>query len=88
MNEYMIAFSSFYKAVYAQEKVQEKRVRATLKKTPPGLLKSCGYALFFKSDDIGSIVAFLQDSMIDNRGVYEVEQENGKPYYNMIMGLV
>ncbi|WP_130863887.1 DUF3343 domain-containing protein [Bacilliculturomica massiliensis] len=84
MNEYMIAFSSFYKAVYAQEKVQEKKIRATLKKTPPGLMKSCGYALFLRTNDIDSLVAYLEDSFIDNRGVYRVEQEDGKAYYRMI----
>jgi len=80
----MIAFSSFYKAVYAQEKVQEKKIRATLKKTPPGLMKSCGYALFLRTNDIDSLVAYLEDSFIDNRGVYRVEQEDGKAYYRMI----
>lgn len=88
MNEYMIAFSSFYKAVYAQEKVQEKRIRATLKKTPPGLLKSCGYALFLKTGDIEGLVAFLEGNHINNQGVYKVEQENGKSFYRPVMNLI
>lgn len=88
MNEYMIAFSSFYKAVYAQEKVQEKKIRATLKKTPPGLLKSCGYALFLKTDDIGGLEAFLEESLISNQGVFKVEQENGKSFYRMVTSLI
>lgn len=84
LTEYMIAFSSFYKAVYAQEKLQEKRIRATLKKTPPGLLKSCGYALFFTTNDIAGVVSHLDDAMIRSSGVYRVEKENGKSSYKMI----
>lgn len=80
----MIAFSSFYKAVYAQEKLQDKKIRATLKKTPPGLLKSCGYALFFAAADIKSVVSYLDDAMIRSNGVYRVEKENGKSSYKMI----
>lgn len=88
MNEYMIAFSSFYKAVYAQEKLQEIGLRATVKKTPPGLMKSCGYALFVMTNDIGGAVSFLDESMIGNRGVYRVDQENGKPAYRMVSSLL
>lgn len=34
MKDYVIAFSSFYKAAYAQEKLQEQQIRSTLKKHP------------------------------------------------------
>ena len=40
MNEYVIAFSSFYRAMYAQEKLQENRIGADLRKIPPNVLKS------------------------------------------------
>lgn len=84
MTEYMIAFSSFYKAVYAQEKLQERKIRATLKKTPPGLLKSCGYALFFATSDIAGAVSHLDNAMIRNNGVYRVVVENGKSSYRTV----
>lgn len=84
MSEYMIAFSSFYKAVYAQEKAQEKNVWATLKKTPPGILKSCGYALYFKTDDVRGLVEFLDQSLIDNRGVYRIAREAGETTYQPV----
>jgi hypothetical protein len=57
--EYLIAFSSFYKAIYAQEKLQERRIRVTVKKLPPELIKSCGYALYMKTDSIQNVLTAL-----------------------------
>jgi len=72
MNEYVIAFSSFYKAVYAQEKLQERGIKTSLKKTPANLLKSCGYALYLKGDKVSSAKEILSQSRIDWRGVYRI----------------
>ena len=38
--EYVLAFSSFYKASYAQEKLAEHGMRAAVRKLPPELMKS------------------------------------------------
>jgi len=84
MNEYVIAFSSFYKAVYAQEKLQENKIRSTLKKLPPNLLKTCGYSLYLRSNSINSALDILESSQIVPRGVYLVEVENGKTNYKQI----
>lgn len=81
MKDYVIAFSSFYKAVYAQEKLLERRIRSTLKKTPPKLLKSCGYALYLRSNQIQQVLQILQESGIDNRGTYEIQEEDNKIDY-------
>lgn len=84
MKDYVIAFSSFYKAVYAQEKLLDRRVRSTLKKTPPKLLKSCGYALYIRTDQIKQVVDILQESGISDSGVYEVrEQDNQIDYIRL-----
>ncbi|MEL7654395.1 MAG: DUF3343 domain-containing protein [Bacillota bacterium] len=84
MNEYVIAFSSFYKAVYAQEKLQENKIKSTLKKLPPNLLKTCGYAVYLKTNSIYSALDILERLQILPRGVYLIEVENGKINYKQI----
>mgnify|MGYP000939961412 CR=1 FL=1 len=84
MNEYVIAFSSFYRAVYAQEKLQENRIGSTLKKIPPNLLRTCGYAVHLKTDSIQHALETLQGSQIIARGVYLIEYQNGSISYNQI----
>lgn len=84
MNEYAIAFSSFYRAIYAQEKLQENRIRSTLKKIPPNLLRTCGYAVYLKANSIYTAVDILEKSQIIPRGVYLIEYENGTVNYRQI----
>ncbi|MEG1585204.1 MAG: DUF3343 domain-containing protein [Anaerovorax sp.] len=72
MKEYIIAFSSFYKAIYAQEKLQEYEIRSTLKKLPPELMRSCGYGLYLKTDAIQRVANVLHKSNIDTRGIYAI----------------
>lgn len=81
MKDYVIAFSSFYKAAYAQEKLQDQRVRSTLKKTPPKLLKSCGYALYVRTNQIQQVIDILQNSNINDSGVYEIQEQNNQIDY-------
>jgi len=84
MKEYVIAFSSFYRAVYAQDKLQEKSIRSTLKKIPPDLLKSCGYAVYLKTNSIHAALDILEKNQIMARGVYLIEYTDGKIYYRQI----
>jgi len=81
MKDYVIAFSSFYKAAYAQEKLQEQQIRSTLKKTPPKLLKSCGYALYTRTNEIQNMIDILAESNINHSGVYEVQEQNNQIDY-------
>jgi hypothetical protein len=84
MNEYVIAFSSFYRAVYAKEKLEEYKIGAILKKIPPNLLKTCGYAVHLKTDSIRNALELLEKNQIVARGVYLVEHENGTLNYRQI----
>lgn len=72
MKEYVIAFSSFYKAIYAQEKLQDYQIKSTLKKLPPELTRSCGYGIYLKTDDIQKVISVLRKNNIDNRGIYPI----------------
>ena len=82
--EYVLAFSSFYKAAYAQEKLAEQGLRAAVRKLPPELMRSCGYALYLLSSSIQSVVAVLSENEIDFRGAYEITNidRNGSLYGN------
>jgi hypothetical protein len=84
MNEYVIAFSSFYRAVYAQEKLQENRIESTVKRIPPNVLKTCGYAVHLKTNSIHTAMDILDQSQIIARGVYQIEYENGNVKYRQI----
>lgn len=72
MNEYAIAFSSFYKAIYAQERLMENHIRSTLKKLPPEYLGSCGYGLYLKTDSIQRVSEILNKNKIDTNGVFTI----------------
>lgn len=60
MNEYLISLSSFYKAAYGQEILTEAGIRTVLKRTPPNLVGSCGYALAVQTDLIHEVLQKLQ----------------------------
>jgi hypothetical protein len=84
MNEYAIAFTSFYRAVYAQEKLQENKIRSTLKKIPPNVLRSCGYAIYLRTNSINEALDVLERTEIIARGVYRIDYESGMPKYIQI----
>jgi hypothetical protein len=84
MNEYVIAFSSFHRAVYAQEKLQENRIGSSLKKIPPNLFSSCGYAVHLQTNNIKAALDILEHNQIIARGVYLVEYKNGAVNYRQI----
>ena len=84
MNEYVIAFSSYYRAAYAQEKLEENRIGSTLKKIPPNLLKTCGYAVHLKTNSIRNALDILEKYQIIARGIYEIEYLNGMVHYKQI----
>jgi Protein of unknown function (DUF3343). len=84
MNEYVIAFSSFYRAEYAQEKLQENRIGSALKKIPPNLLRTCGYAVHLKTNSIRNALDILEQNQIMARGVYVIEYNNGSINYRQI----
>ncbi|MCL2436478.1 MAG: DUF3343 domain-containing protein [Clostridiales bacterium] len=82
--EYLIAFSSFYKAIYAQEKLQERQIRVTLKKLPPELIKSCGYALYLRTDSIQSALSILDAAGVVSKGVFLIDTSQGRTNYRRI----
>lgn len=74
----MIAFSSVYKATYAEEKLRNSGIIATIRKTPTNISISCSYALFLKTNDINRVMSILDASNIVHSGIFAVEMRNGQ----------
>ena len=73
--EYIMAFSSFYKAAYAQDMLSEAGIKAQLKRLPQELVRSCGTGVYLRTSDIGEAESVLEMSQISVRGVYEIKRE-------------
>lgn len=82
--EYLIAFSSFYKAAYARDVLMDGRYRTLVVKLPPELMHSCGYGLSIITTDIRPVLAQLEDTEIAYRGVYVVDSYAGRLKYRKI----
>lgn len=72
--EYIMAFSSFYKAAYAQDMLSEAGIKAQLKRLPE-LVRSCGTGVYLRTSDIGEAESVLEMRQISVRGVYEIKRE-------------
>lgn len=46
--EYIISFSSFYKAAYAQDMLREAGISASLRRLPAELARSCSTGVYLK----------------------------------------
>ncbi|MCB6993987.1 DUF3343 domain-containing protein [bacterium 210820-DFI.6.37] len=82
--EYLLTFSSFYKAVYGRDKLKEQGIDSVLKRVPTQLLRSCGQALYISGYDLRSVLAVLSESQIDTKGVYQVIMTDDTPEYRKI----
>ena len=84
--DYLIAFSSFYKAAYAQEKLSEAGIKTIAKRLPPEVINSCGYALTLKTgpDQINNANRVLQSSDISHKGIFLISEVNGKTLYRKV----
>jgi hypothetical protein len=84
--EYLISFSSFYKAAYAQEKLAKEGFSASLRKLPTELIRSCGTGLYLRTAHIQDAMEIFQRNSIIPRGVFEIRSggRNGREYVKVI----
>lgn len=73
--EYIIAFSSFYKAAYAQDMLEENGINSTLKKLPTELVRSCSTGLYLRIDSITDVQSVFERKEIVPRGIYEIRRQ-------------
>lgn len=83
--EYVISFSSFYKAAYAQDMLEEAGVASTLKKLPTELVRSCSTGLYLRTDDIQRVKAVLSGKQIAPGGIYLIRRSaDGQKGYGKV----
>ena len=85
IKEFILSFSSFYKAAYAQDMLEESGIGSTLKKLPPELVRSCGTGLYMRTDSIQPVKEVLDEKQISTRGIYQIQRDGnrGKKYVRM-----
>ena len=85
IKEFILSFSSFYKAAYAQDMLEESGIGSTLKKLPPELVRSCGTGLYLRTDSIQPVKEVLDEKQISTRGIYQIQRagNRGKKYVRM-----
>lgn len=79
--EYILTFSSFYKAAYAQDMLEESGIRSTMKKLPTELIRSCGTGLYLRSGDVSEITEVLERRQVVPLGVFRVKREGQRKSY-------
>jgi len=83
--EYIISFSSFYKAAYAQEVLEQQGIRSSLRKLPTELIHSCGTGLYLRNDSIQLVLEALEKRQIVPRSTFEIRgQGRGRREYMRI----
>lgn len=84
--EYIAAFSSFYKAAYAQDILEEAGIKVRLAKLPQELIRSCSTGIYIKAGVISQARSVLQARQIDIRGIYAVDDlGKGRKSYKKII---
>lgn len=73
--EYILSFSSFYKAAYAADVLEQNGHYATLRKLPPLVAHSCSTGLYLRSDSIEKVRKVLDETEIACRGIYEIQHD-------------
>lgn len=82
--EYLLTFSSFYKMMYAKDKLMEQGIPSRQQRIPPQLLQSCGQGLLITGYDLQRIIAVLSESQINTKGIFQAIDRDGKKAYQHI----
>ncbi|MBQ8589950.1 MAG: DUF3343 domain-containing protein [Firmicutes bacterium] len=85
--DYLLAFSSFYKAAYAQETLADRKFTVSLRKLPPGLLQTCGYGVSLRTDGLEGLkraMRLLEEREIRHRGVFSPRREANRVIYDKV----
>ena len=84
-NEYIIAFSSFYKAAYAEDLLEEEGIRVTLRKLPIELAKSCSTGIYARDIEVERVKEIFRAKDIYPRGIYLMSKDpSGKMTYTLV----
>ena len=79
--EYLLRFSSFYKAAYAKDVLEQHGLSSSLRKLPPQIAHSCSTGVYLRIDSIDRVQNVLKDHEIIAKGYYEIRREGGTRTY-------
>lgn len=83
--EYILSFSSFYKAAYAKDSLQERGIGADLRRLPPQLARSCSTGVYLKGAGFEAAQQVLAEKQITARGIYRIERTGAQKRYIRVM---
>ena len=73
--EYVLSFSSFYKAAYAQDILAQRGIQATLKKLPTELVRSCNTGIYLRAESLAEVRTILDGKQIQPGAGYRIQRE-------------
>lgn len=73
--EYILPFSSFYKAAYAQDVLDHAGITASLRKLPTELIRSCSTGLYLRTDHLQQAIEVMRGKEIRPLGLYELQRQ-------------
>lgn len=83
--EFILSFSSFYKAAYARDVLEEYGLHSTLRRLPPQVAHSCSTGVYLRIDSIERVLSALDERQIAARGVYQIRRdEKGNKLYQRV----
>lgn len=82
--DYILTFSSSYKALYARDKLRENGIFGQIRKTPAELFRTCGQSLLLQGYALNEIFLVLEQSQIETRGAFQVIRNGEKAEYRRI----
>jgi len=82
--EYILSFSSFYKAAYARDVLEEYGLHSTLRRLQPQVAHSCSTGVYLRIDSIERVRRVLDERQIAVKGMYEISRANGTKNYRRI----
>ena len=82
--EYLISFSSFYKAAYAKDVLEQHGLQSSLRKLPPQIAHSCSTGIYLRIDSVERVQQVLKDYEIATKGCYEIQRSGGQKVYRRV----
>ncbi len=83
--EYILSFSSFYKAAYARDVLGQYGIRSTLRRLPPEVAHSCSTGVYLRTDSIQKVYEILESRQISLKGGYRISlNEENRPVYHRV----
>ena len=72
--EYILSFSSFYKAAYARDVLEENGLNSTLRKLPAQVAHSCSTGVYLRIYSIESLRSVLDERQIAVIWLYDIRR--------------